>query len=287
METRKALLILSSIVIIAIIWILLKKSKSSNTSFAPSGGSGEVDTSQFNNVLGPSNASKKEPYTSILGKKLPKRVMIIRNAENDGHILTTKGHARANCLMDYFTNIKRGVITMVVPPDIIYAIHDPENEIAYQTVLPLAGLLQIPVRTNYSNAEELANGILNDSSTYGKNILICWEYKTIPDIVKNLYPEHYSTDLGWDSSPYNHIRPELYEHCNSYDTRENFVSGKKDQNIFDVCWIFNAHDPTKFGDPSNVEFTVVGLFRIGKTKSNPEDTLCYYDAGSAARLYPC
>lgn len=127
----------------------------------------------------------------------PAQIVVIRHGEKPdaGSELNERGLARAKALANYFrTNpavIKHG------PPAAIYAMQPkgPGGSVrAIQTVQPLADALNLTINSDWKKDQlgELVAAVLAAPGLEGKTVLICWEHKVIPDMVRR---------FGWTTAP--------------------------------------------------------------------------------------
>ncbi len=153
----------------------------------------------------------------------PARIIVIRHGEKPdaGDELNERGFARAKALVEYFkTNpavIKYG------PPAAIYAMQPkgPGGSVrAIQTVQPLADALNLTIDSDWKKdqLDELVAAVMSAPGLEGKTVLICWEHKVIPAMVRR---------FGWTTAP-----------------------ARWDGAVFDRAWIidFNGDRPVAFTD---------------------------------------
>jgi hypothetical protein len=91
---------------------------------------------------------------------------------------------------------------------------------AIQTVEATVRALKVKLDRRYSRDEidELVHALLKSKAGDGKTIIVCWEHKVIPDVLKA---------LGWTSGP-----------------------KKWDDDVYDRLWVLDFADgkPTRFRD---------------------------------------
>jgi hypothetical protein len=133
----------------------------------------------------------------------PAQVMIIRHAESDDcGTLNERGLERAGALGPYFA--LTSFLLDYGPPTAIFAARpnpDAPSNSCLQTLGPTGHILKLPIHTGYAEYQyrKLAKHILNQPQHEGKNILICWEGKSINKL---------ATALGIAYTPY---FPEAYD----------------------------------------------------------------------------
>ncbi|MBI3554464.1 MAG: histidine phosphatase family protein [Elusimicrobia bacterium] len=133
----------------------------------------------------------------------PSRVIVIRHGEKpeEGSELSERGRQRAQALVGYFKGDPK------LTPAAIYAMapKDDDGSVrAIQTVQPLADDLALDIRQSYRRKDTalLAAEIMEDKQLDGKTVLICWEHKIIPDILKA---------FGWTAGPGKWPGAEVYD----------------------------------------------------------------------------
>jgi hypothetical protein len=144
----------------------------------------------------------------------PSRVIVIRHGEkpDNGPELNERGVQRAKALVGLFEG------DSTITPQAIYAMEPkgPGGSVrAIQTVQPLADSLGLEIRQQYKQKElsALASDILGDKTLDGKTVLVCWEHKVIPDLIKA---------LGYDAGPSKWPGGQVYDRLWILD----FKSGK-------------------------------------------------------------
>lgn len=120
---------------------------------------------------------------------LPAQVMIIRHAEkpSGGDSLSIKGKERAAALAPYFTETAE--FLTYGPPVDIYAMASSKEDSSQrpiETVQPLADALKLTIKNSYviNDYKKMVADIKANSLYTGKNVLICWEHKEIPEIAR-------------------------------------------------------------------------------------------------------
>jgi phosphohistidine phosphatase SixA len=112
--------------------------------------------------------------------KGPAVILLIRHAEEPekGPDLSDRGRARAKALIKLFNG-------RFPKPTAIYATASTkESARPIQTVQPLADALKLRVNVKYSEAKykSLAEAVLQDHSSTGAHVLICWHHGTLPEL---------------------------------------------------------------------------------------------------------
>ena len=129
----------------------------------------------------------------------PAQVVILRHGEKPetGNELNERGWQRANALVGFFQSDP--VMTRFGLPTAIYAMA-PKDEGGsvrpIQTVTPLADVLKLAIHKDYKRDElaALVKEIMGKPGYAGRTVLVCWEHKVIPELVR---------DFGWSSGPVN------------------------------------------------------------------------------------
>ena len=173
----------------------------------------------------------RAPSLALLGLLLaasgasaaPAQVVIIRHGEKppEGDELDERGWQRARALVEFFKSSPR--VTRHGAPAAIYAM-DPKagggSLRPIQTVTPLAQSLGLGIDHRYKKDQlpELVKLIMEDRRLDGRMVLVCWEHKVIPTLLR---------DFGWSSGP-----------------------DKWKGSVFDRAWVLNFQDgkPTSFED---------------------------------------
>ena len=126
--------------------------------------------------------------------KSPKQILIIRHGEKpkDKNFfgLSQQGLARSKYLVDYFTNpIEIDGKQMFEKPDMIFCfdVHDGINR-SRQLMQPLIDT-GIPFDDSINNGKNGTSKLVDeifDDKYENKTILVCWEHKIIPFLVKEI-----------------------------------------------------------------------------------------------------
>jgi len=128
-----------------------------------------------------------------LNNNLPNEIIFIRHGEkkkskNDDGNLSKTGEIHAKCWVDFFRDQNRPITIGL--PNSLYAMKmgnkkDSSNR-PYETILPLAQFLNLKINNNFSRDDytSVIHDILNNNA--GKNVLVCWEHKTIVDLVNEI-----------------------------------------------------------------------------------------------------
>ncbi|HEX4048351.1 MAG TPA: histidine phosphatase family protein [Elusimicrobiota bacterium] len=135
--------------------------------------------------------------SALPARAAPAQVIIIRHGEkpDTGPDLDAQGYQRAAALVGFFES--NPAVTRYGPPVAIYAM-DPKDEDGsmrpIETVTPLADALKLTIDHDYLKDQlpQLVSDIMADKDYDGKMVLVCWEHKVIPDLVR---------DFGWESPP--------------------------------------------------------------------------------------
>jgi broad specificity phosphatase PhoE len=146
----------------------------------------------------------------------PQTVMLIRHGEKppdaggppygidetgttDKHSLIVRGWTRAGALIGYFAEAAAGV---VVPMHLFAAGNaSSHGKRAGQTLAPLSGARGLPVDTTYTLGDEA--GLAAAALALADPVLIAWEHRAIPSIVRALGLADFATewpdrfDLVW------------------------------------------------------------------------------------------
>ena len=131
---------------------------------------------------------------------LPKRIIIMRHAERNydpnihhDHNLNSQGWQRAILLPIYFKNPPHGLTNLIELPDFIFTPQFFANGKissfrSYQTVLPLALYLKLPINYTFFRDEtmELVREIFSNKNMVGKTVLVSWSHSKIAEIVYNM-----------------------------------------------------------------------------------------------------
>jgi broad specificity phosphatase PhoE len=153
----------------------------------------------------------------------PAEIIFVRHAEKpaDGPTLNPRGYERANALVHLFEADAR-VLTFGKPVAIFSA--RPEKAggsvRSIETMVPTGKALGITVDTRFTKDDisTLVQAVLTNSAFEGRTVLVCWEHKKIPDIVRA---------FGWTTAP-----------------------SRWDDATFDRLWIldFDSGKPVRFRD---------------------------------------
>ncbi len=157
---------------------------------------GAVSTSEHTSTA-PTRDSSDQQTNCPASNAGPAQVIIIRHGEKPrvGNELSERGWQRAKALVEFFE--KDPAVTQFGPPVAIYAMkpgHADGSVRAIQTVTPLAESLGKTINKNYEKNElkSLVKDILGNPCYAGKTVLICWEHKVIPSLVR---------EFGWSDAP--------------------------------------------------------------------------------------
>lgn len=144
-------------------------------------------------------------------------IMIIRHAEKpddgtphgvrpdgtpDKHSLTAAGGAGAGALAELFASARRRPPKGLRRPDAVYAALGGRSGSLrpVQTVVPLAARLGRSVITRYGKGAE--NQLAAELAARGRVTLVCWQHKSIPDIVSGLGCVTPAPPTSWPRSRY-------------------------------------------------------------------------------------
>lgn len=143
---------------------------------------------------------------------LPKQIIILRHVEKDVEKKSNKGAskaglARANYLADFLLTEN----PYFSKPDIIYCFnkHQEFNR-SVQAMMPTIKIGKYPpecINLKYNNDEEDTNKMilsLFDKENADKVILICWEHKIIPYLVKTIgkiLDTSFKDFKSWNNNP--------------------------------------------------------------------------------------
>lgn len=118
----------------------------------------------------------------------PAQVIIIRHGEkpDDGDGLSAQGRRRAAALVPYF--LETPEVRQFGSPAAVYAQKSTDKRRSTRpvdTVAPLAEKLGLTIaKYSHSDFATMVKDIRADPKCDGKMVLICWEHKAIPDLVK-------------------------------------------------------------------------------------------------------
>ncbi len=128
----------------------------------------------------------------------PRQVCIIRHAEKplEGNHLSLAGRERAAALVPLF--LESPELLEFRLPVAIYAQSQKKETSslrAIETVKPLAESLKLTINEKFNRDQfrEMVADVLHNSAYKDRMVLICWEHKIIPEIVKALGVEAGST----------------------------------------------------------------------------------------------
>jgi hypothetical protein len=153
----------------------------------------------------------------------PAEIIFIRHAEKpaEGPTLNARGYERANALVHLFETDTR--VLAFGRPAAIFSARPAKaggSVRSIETMAPTGKALGITIDTRFTRDDisALAKAVLSDAAFEGKTVVVCWEHKKIPDIVKA---------FGWTGAP-----------------------TRWDDATFDRLWIldFDAGKPARFRD---------------------------------------
>ncbi len=123
----------------------------------------------------------------------PAEIIFLRHAEKpaDGPELSPRGWERAKALATLFTQDVR--VLDHGPAAAIYAMK-PGSVRAIQTMEATAHALHIMIKSKYArdDIDSLVNAIRKNKALEGKTVIVCWEHKVLPDMLKA---------FGWTDGP--------------------------------------------------------------------------------------
>jgi len=127
----------------------------------------------------------------------PAQIIIIRHGEKPatGNELNEQGFQRAQALVGFFKSSP--LVTQYGTPAAIYAMapKDASGSLRpIETVTPLAQALGLTLHKDYTKEQlqPLVDEIMGNPAYAGHMVLICWEHKIIPEMVKT---------FGYDLAP--------------------------------------------------------------------------------------
>lgn len=127
----------------------------------------------------------------------PAQVVIIRHGEKPatGNELDPQGWQRAQALVGFFETDP--AVIRYGTPAAIYAMapKGPDGTLRpIETVTPLAQHLGLTIDEDYTKKEmpQVVADIMGNPAYDGRMVLICWEHKAIPELVR---------DFGWTQGP--------------------------------------------------------------------------------------
>ena len=153
----------------------------------------------------------------------PAQIIFLRHAEKpkQGPELNARGWERARALVGLFANDPR--VHEHGAPVAIYAAYPPKpggSIRSIQTMEATGKALHLAVNTSVTrdDLDGLVNAILHTPAYDGKTVVVCWEHKKIPLMLR---------DFGWTTGP-----------------------KRWDDDVFDRLWILDfEHDhPVRFRD---------------------------------------
>ena len=123
----------------------------------------------------------------------PAQIIFLRHAEKpaEGPELNARGWERAKALATLFTQDAR--VLEHGPAVVIYAMK-PGSARAVQTMEATARALHVPIKTKYTREQidDLVGAIEKPKAYDGKTVIVCWEHKKIPEMLKA---------FGWTAGP--------------------------------------------------------------------------------------
>lgn len=132
------------------------------------------------------------PSPEVVGKALPRHVLLIRHAEkpDDERVtgLGPVGKRRAAALPELFRKSESRPDPFPTPDFIFAASASKRSDRSAETVAPLARALGLEVDTRFANEQhaELAALLLSDRRYEGKTVLVCWHHGTLPELAEEL-----------------------------------------------------------------------------------------------------
>jgi len=142
-------------------------------------------------------------------------ILIIRHAEKppNGSGLDADGQARAEAYVRYFQNFRAA--QQVLRFDYLVAADDSEHsQRSRLTLEPLARAIGLKpdLRFQAKRPQDLAEELR--SKGHGKNILICWHHREIPDLLKALGadPERLLPHGEWPAQQFGWVLQLRYDH---------------------------------------------------------------------------
>ena len=139
----------------------------------------------------------------------PKRLILIRHAEDDDHtgLLLKKGQDRAEALSLEFApggdlSKKYGEISA------IYACKQKNSKAmshSMQTVKPLSDVLHLPIQAPHipQKAAEMADVLLADANIYGKTAIVAWTHENLANLAHALGVKPRPDD--WDNKVFDRM----------------------------------------------------------------------------------
>ena len=142
-------------------------------------------------------------------------ILVIRHAEKPlfGSGLSTEGTGRAKAYVDYFKNYRVG--GRPIHFDYLVAAEDSEHsQRSRLTLEPLAEAIGLHPDSRFQSKRpwELAEEL--HSRPHGKNILICWHHREIPDLLRQLGadPGRLLPDGEWPAQQFGWVLQLRYDH---------------------------------------------------------------------------
>ncbi|HEX9449020.1 MAG TPA: phosphoglycerate mutase family protein [Dongiaceae bacterium] len=131
----------------------------------------------------------------------PQTVILLRHAEkpanpDDPH-LSPAGRVRAQKLANWLPH------ELGAEPDVILAAASKLSQRPYETVMPLAAALHLPIDTFFADQDHraLAHDLLTEARYASKLIALCWNHKHLPALARELgapegsYPDPWPEEL--------------------------------------------------------------------------------------------
>lgn len=142
------------------------------------------------------------------GMALPSQIILIRHAEklDQTNRLDIRGEQRAAALAIMIAETKS--LLTYGPPVAIYAMAAPNGESSMRsidTVRPLANRLKLTVIDTFQSDDfkNMIEEIKKNPIYHGRNIVICWENKNIPEIARKFGA--LATPFKWNNDVYDRI----------------------------------------------------------------------------------
>lgn len=142
-------------------------------------------------------------------------ILIIRHAEKPefGKGLSAEGQARAQAYVRYFQSFRLG--SQPLRLDYVVAADDSEHSQRSRLTLEPLGQaigLKPDLRFQAKRPQELVREL--QATSHGKNILICWHHKEIPELLKNLGadPDRLLPHGEWPPEQFGWVLQLRYDH---------------------------------------------------------------------------
>ncbi len=123
----------------------------------------------------------------------PAEIIFLRHAEKptEGSELNPRGWERAKALATLFAEDTR--VLEHGPAAAIYAMK-PGSVRAIQTMEATARALHLTIKSKYhrDDIDSLVNALRTNKSLEGKTVIVCWEHKVLPEMLKA---------FGWTNGP--------------------------------------------------------------------------------------